>query len=440
MRLAAWLVAAVLLAACQPAKVSSPPPGQQAETSIPPTFEPAPAAPATATTAPAEPLPAPAPTGPATVALLLPLSGERAALGRDLLDAATLALFDLARDDLLLLPKDTGGTPAQAAAMATAALSEGARLVLGPVFAPEVGAVAPIATAAGVPIVAFSSDRRVAAAGIFVFGLAPEDQIDQVVAYAAGQGRTRFAALAPDTDTGRIMVRALAGSTALRGVLMAQPGYYAPGAIDQNGAVGAFADIGTRGSAIALQRAALEGRDDEAAQAARARLDQAAGLGELGYDAVLLPDAGSSLRSVAALLPFFDIAPPGVQVLGTAAWDDPKTLAEPGLTGAWFAAPDPALKTAFAQRFEAAFGRKPLAVASLAYDAIALAGALVATAPEAPFTVDRLTRPSGFAGIDGVFRFHADGTSQRTLAIYQVREGGAELIAPAAASFATPTQ
>lgn len=440
-RLGAWLVAAVLLAACQPTTVSAPPPGQQAETSVPPDFELAPAAqPSGAPVAPAEPLPAATPPGPATVALLLPLSGERAALGRDLLDAATLALFDVGRDDLLLLPKDTGGTPALAGAAATAALAEGARLVLGPVFAPEVAAVAPAARAAAVPVVAFSSDRRVAADGVYVFGLAPEDQIDQVVAYALGQGRARFAALAPDTDTGRIMVRAFAASVTLRGGLMAQPGYYDPAALDQSDAARDFADFATRGAAPALQHAAIEGRDDDLAAAARARLDQAAGLTELGYDAALLPDAGQGVRSMAALLPFFDVGPPDVRILGTAAWDDPRTLAEPALAGAWFAAPDPRLKAAFAQRFEAAFGRKPLSVASLAYDAVALAGALLATAPDAPFATARLTRPSGFAGVDGVFRFLADGTSQRALAIYEVQSGTAQVVAPAASSFATPTQ
>ncbi len=434
----ARLVAVLLLAACQTTTVSAPPPGQQAAPSVV-TVNPTPPAPAEPVVAPA-PAPPILPAGPVTIALLLPLTGERATLGRDLLDAATLALFDLGRDDLVVVPRDTGGDPARAQAAAAVALGEGARLILGPLFAPEVAAVAPAAVAAGVPVVAFSSDRRVARPGVYVFGLAPEDQIDQVVGYALAQGRTRFAALAPETDTGRLMARALARAVTERGARLARPGFYPSGAIDQSGPVRDFADFATRAPAPELQRAVLEGRTDELARQARAELDLALAVGWLGYDAVLVPDAGQSLRSVAAMLPFFDVVPPDVQILGTAAWDEPRSLVEPGLAGAWFAAPDRSLKEAFSARFRAAFGREPGAIASLAYDAVALAGALMASAPDDPFTAARLTQPSGFAGVDGVFRFRPDGTSQRALAIFRVAAGKAEPIAPAATSFELLTQ
>ncbi len=384
--------------------------------------------------APAEPLAPALPPGPVAIALLAPLSGERQALGRDLLDAAMLALFDLGREDIVVLPKDTGGTPAGAAVAMTEALAEGARLVLGPLFAAEVSAIAPAARAAGVPVIAFSSDRRVAGGGVYVFGLAPEDQIDQAVAFALAQGRTRFAALVPDTDAGHLMAAALARSVTERGGLLAQAGFYSPGEGDATAAVRGFADFATRPAALAAQMAVLEGRSDELAVAARARLEQSA-FGALGYDVVVLPDGGPRLRSIVALLPFFDVAPPDVQVIGTAAWDEPATLAEPGLAGGWFAGPDPALRESFAGRFRASFGREPVGIASLAYDAAALAGSLVATAPDGPFAEARLVQPSGFAGVDGIFRFLPDGASQRGLAMFQVVGGRAELVAPAATSF-----
>jgi ABC-type branched-subunit amino acid transport system substrate-binding protein len=436
-RLRAWLAATFLLAACGPTTVSAPPPGQQAATSIPPVVEQAPAriAPGAQPVEPAEPLAPELPPGPVALALLVPLSGERQALGRDLFDAATLALFDVARDDIVVLPKDTGGTPAGASAAATEALAEGARLIIGPLFAAEAGAVAPMASAAGVPVIAFSSDRRVAAPGVYVFGLAPEDQIDRAVAFALSQGRMRFAALVPDNDAGHVMARAVAKSVTERGGLLARPGFYGPAEGDATSEVRAFADFATRASALSDQYAALEGRTDEAAVAARARLEQAAAFGQLGYDTVVLPLGGQRLRSIVALLPFFDVGPPDVQVIGTAAWDEPSTLAEPGLAGGWFAAPDANLRASFARRFQASFGRDPSPIASLAYDAVALAGVLVATAPASPFAEARLVGPSGFAGVDGIFRFFPDGTSQRGLAMFQVVGGKAEMIAPAASSF-----
>jgi hypothetical protein len=48
------------------------------------------------------------------VGLLLPLSGPAAELGQDMLQAAEMALFDVGPNDVVLLPRDTAGTPAGA--------------------------------------------------------------------------------------------------------------------------------------------------------------------------------------------------------------------------------------------------------------------------------------------------------------------------------------
>ena len=90
----------------------------------------------------AAPIPAPAAV---KVALLLPLSGANADLGKAMLEAAQLALFTIGSDQLTLIPRDTAGTPDGAAEAARSAIAEGAKLILGPLLADEVEAVKPIA-------------------------------------------------------------------------------------------------------------------------------------------------------------------------------------------------------------------------------------------------------------------------------------------------------
>ncbi|MEX2249797.1 MAG: penicillin-binding protein activator, partial [Parvibaculum sp.] len=46
-----------------------------------------------------------------------------------------------------------------------------------------------------------------------------------------------------------------------------------------------------------------------------------------------------------------------------------------------------------------------------------------------------LTDPDGFAGVDGIFRFMADGRTERGLAVMEVRPGGAVVVDPAPTSF-----
>ena len=84
------------------------------------------------------------------VGLLLPLSGPAEAIGRDMLDAAQMALFDVGDNKLVLLPRDTAGTPAGARLAAQEVIREGAEVILGPLLAADVAAVSPIAAQANI--------------------------------------------------------------------------------------------------------------------------------------------------------------------------------------------------------------------------------------------------------------------------------------------------
>ncbi|MBT4721293.1 MAG: ABC transporter substrate-binding protein, partial [Rhodospirillaceae bacterium] len=134
------------------------------------------------------------------VAILLPLSGPHAAIGQTLLNAAQLALFHFADKRFELLPQDTRGTAAGAADAAALAIGDGASLILGPLFATSVEAIAPAARAAGVTVIAFSNDRRVVGSRVFTMGFLPGEQVDRVVRYAYRKGLRNFALLAPDND------------------------------------------------------------------------------------------------------------------------------------------------------------------------------------------------------------------------------------------------
>ena len=124
-----------------------------------------------------------------------------------------------------------------------------------------------------------------------------------------------------------------------------------------------------------------------------------------------------------------------VQLIGTGLWDDPRLFAEPGAQGGWFAAPDPSGFRAFSGRYRSRYGQDPVRPATLAYDAVSLVAALVKTQGPARFSEETLTNQSGFAGIDGVFRFRPDGTNQRGLAVMRVTSSGGQVISPGAEGF-----
>jgi ABC-type branched-subunit amino acid transport system substrate-binding protein len=124
-----------------------------------------------------------------------------------------------------------------------------------------------------------------------------------------------------------------------------------------------------------------------------------------------------------------------VQLLGTGLWDDPRIFSDASLQGGWYAAPDSTGFRNFTTRYRTRYGQDPVRTATLAYDAVALVAALVKTQGPQRFSEQTLTNSSGFAGIDGLFRFRSDGTNQRGLAVMQVEPGGSRIISPPSRSF-----
>lgn len=397
-RLSRWiavLLLAATVAACAPSKVSAPPAGEQA---APPT---AGATPQTEMPPPTMPGPITAvpETGPVKVGLLLPLTGANAALGQALLQAAQMALFDLGDTRLTLVVRDTE-LPGGAAAAAQALVTEGARIVLGPIFAVSVGQAAPAVRAAGVPMIAFSNDVSVAGNGVYVMGVLPGLQVERVVGYAASHGLRRMAALVPSTPFGQAIIAALQTAAPRGGAAVATIGYYDPAATDMTSYVQRLNPGGTP-----------------------------------QFDALMIPEGPPKLLQIAPLVPYYDIDPAQVRLLGTALWDNSALAAEPALIGGWFAAPGQEQWKSFAQRYRALYRGDPPRIASLAYDAAALAAVLGRGEGGIGFGPEALTEPSGFTGVDGVFRFRPDGRVERGLAVYEMQAGGPVVIDPAPKSF-----
>jgi ABC-type branched-subunit amino acid transport system substrate-binding protein len=345
-------------------------------------------------------------SGSVKVALLLPLSatGNAGQIALAMKNAASLALREFQTADIQILVKDDAGTAEGARAAAAAAITEGAKLILGPLFAQSVTAAASVAKPAGIPMVAFSSDSTTAQKGVYLLSFLPQGDVSRVVRYAAGQGKRSFAALLPNNGYGTVV------EATLQKVV---------------------ADAG--GRVFALERYDL----DRVSMQAKATAVAGAVKGGT-IDAVVMPDAGDAAPFLAQILAAGGVKPAKVKLLGSGQWDDPRILRESNLSGAWFPGPDRAGFDAFAQRYQAAFGAPPLRPASLAYDATSLAAGLAGRFGKNPYSEKILTNPSGFIGVDGAFRFLSNGLSERGLAIYEINHGVIQVIDPAPKNFAKP--
>jgi len=340
-------------------------------------------------------------SGPARVALIVPLTQASgpSVVGTSLRNAAELAYLEAGGNDVTLLVKDDRSDPEGARAAAQSAISDGAELIIGPLFASSVREAGKVARAAGKPVIAFSTDTSTAGQDVFLLSFLIENYVDRIVDFAASKGKKSIAALVPENDYGRVAETEFQQAAARDNLRVMAIEHYQP-----------------RTMAEAVQKIA-------------ALHDQ--------IDSLFIPEQADAMQAMSQALTSSGINSKQVQILGTGLWNDARVLRLPALQGAWFAAPENGGYNAFAERYRAKYHSDPTRIATLAYDAVSLAAALAHTQGSQRYSQGVLTNRSGFNGADGIFRFRPDGTNERGLSVLQIENGAAVVISPAPHSFAT---
>ena len=385
------------------------------------------------------------------VAILLPFehnSSNIEIVAASMLKAAQMVAFESRNESYLLIPKDTGGTPAGALAAAEDAIREGAEVILGPLFSESVQAIAPLTRAADVPVIAFSSDMAVAGDGIYLLSFPPEDEVARVTSYAVSKGYARFGMMAPYTELGDRVARAFSTEVYEQGGELVHAERYERSADAMAQPARRLARHAARRFVpqFVQPRLPMRAQDayaqgvgsDDPYTAETEAMTPVVASGE-GFQAVLLPESGRLLRALAPWLPTYDVDIREVKLLGLSSWNNPLLQREPALAGGWFAAPDPALAAGFKQRYRKAYGENPPQLASLAYDAALLTARLSELPERVRFSEETIANPNGYLGADGLFRLRADGTVERGLAIMEIQPSGITVIDPAPRSFAPDT-
>lgn len=328
----------------------------------------------------------------AKIALLLPLSGKGSDTGQAMLNAAQLAMFDLNASSVFeLRPEDTGKGAVQAI---NSAISNGANLILGPVFSNDTKAISPIALQNNLNVVSFSTDTSAAVGNTFLMGFMPQAQVNSVLNYANSVGHKRIALIAP------------------RDV---------------------YGDSVASTFSMFMQRYSLDTAGIIRYEAGQ--LPTAADLSTLkaGVDAVLIAASATDSNKISTMMSAAGYPDATVKRLGTGLWDQAEAAKLSGLQGAWYAASSPRLRTRFEHRYFETYGTQPPRLASLAYDATALTVVLAKSGHG--FGRDTLTSPNGFAGVDGIFRFTNDGIADRGLAILEIKNGTSTILIDAPQRF-----
>lgn len=346
------------------------------------------------------------PKAPVPVALLVPGgsgNGGDDLLARNLENAARLAIADLQGVNISLRVYNTAGNPSQAASVAIQAVDDGAKIIIGPLYAEAANAAGVAVAGRNVNVLAFSNNAQIAGGNVFILGHTFQNTANRLVSYAKQQGRGNIMTVHARTNAGEVGRVAIANAIAKAGATQAGVGSYE---FSQDGITNAVPGI-------------------------------ASTIRNSGAQAVFFTsDTAGALPLLIQMLPENNVDKSLVKFIGLTRWDIPaQTLALPGVQGGWFALPHPGMSAKFNARYSAAFGTPPHAISNLSYDAIAAIGALVKSGKSNALTTSGLTQGSGFVGASGIFRLRADGTNQRGLAIAQIQNSRVVIVDAAPSSF-----
>jgi hypothetical protein len=280
-------------------------------------------------------------------------------------------------------------------------VAAGADIILGPLRSDAANAAAVAVAGTNVNVISFSNNPSIAGGNLFVMGNTFDNIASRLMGYASAQGRSRVVVVYPRTPVGQIARSAIVKATAGTNVKIVGDGSFE---FSEQGIISAVPGIADT-------------------------------IKQSGATAVMLTsDSTGALPLLAQLLPEKGIDPAVTKYIGLTRWDVPaQTLSLPGIQGGWFALPDPALVARFNSRYSSAYGSTAHPLAGFAYDGVAVVGALAAK--KLAMTKGNLTQSSGFKGANGVFRFKADGTNQRAMAVAQVTNNQVQIIDPAPKSF-----
>lgn len=343
---------------------------------------------------------------PVPVALLVPGGSGQTTdeiLAQSLENSARLAIRDLNGAQVDLRIYQTGGDAGLAAERAQQAVDEGAKIILGPVYAASANAVGNAVADEGITVLSFSNNAAIAGGNVFVLGQTFQNTADRMVSYASSQGKSRFVVVHAQDSAGTQGRDAINRAVTVQGGAVVGTVSYA---LSQQDVIASIPQI----------KSAVEGNAADAL--------------------FMTTDTASALPLLSQLLPDTGVTSDVAQFMGLTRWDiPPQTLSLPGVQGGWFAGPDPAASGTFSAQYESTYGSLPHPIGGLAFDGIAAIGALVSQGNPDALTGAALTQGAGFRGASGIFRLRPDGTNERGLAVATIKDAQVQILSPAPQSF-----
>ena len=343
------------------------------------------------------------------VGVLLPLTGENKEIGKSILNALELALFQTDSSRINLVIKDTKADPVITEKIFKSLLDNKIKIFIGPLYSNSLASIQRNTLEKNVDLFALSNNTNLAKRGVWIFGIDPQQQTNSILNFLLETGNKKIGFLLPDNSYGYLIYDVMLKSLSGFNIKPAKVEFFIENIDSQRQAAKKI----SRGfEKYENYLKSLEEDNEKKINTAELELEKPI---EKPLDSIFIAASGQALTILASQLQYSNVDPKKVIYAGISSWEDESILQEPALNNSFFSATTDFLQEDIVKTYSKAYGNDMPKVAMVAYDILSLLSSVIKENGE--LKINYLLNENGYIGLRGLFRLKSNGIVERTFQI-----------------------
>ena len=299
------------------------------------------------------------------IGLLVPLSGENALIGEQIVKATRLALKDINSDKLEIIPKDTKSDPNKTLRSAIELEKLGINLVIGPVFHKNLSYLNEVKN---LTFLSFTNKTLDLPKNVISTGINSTSQLNTIKKFVERNEIEKTVFLIPNSNYNLEIKQGIKNSK----VKTQKKYFYDIDPTKLTKQVEKITNYEIRKQNLLDEITRLENSDDINKEKKIKNLKKKYTIGRVNFDSVIIADFDESLKSVVTSLLYTDVSPKDKYFITFNQWFDESLLNETALQPIYYPSVNKKNLEDFKKKFLEVFNENPNHISLLSYDLVGL--------------------------------------------------------------------
>jgi len=348
------------------------------------------------------------------IGLLVPLSGDNAEIGKQIVKATRLALKDINSDKIEIFPKDTQSDPNKTLRSAIELNQIGINLVIGPVFYENLVYLDEVKD---ITFLSFTNKTLDLPKNVISTGINSTSQLNTIKKFIKLNDIKKSVILIPNLNYDSEIKQGIKKSK----IKTFKQYYYDIEPTKLTKQIEKITNYEIRKQNLIDEITRLENSEDLNKEKKIKNLEKRYTIGNVNFDSVIIADFDESLKSVITSLLYTDVSPKNKYFIAFNQWFDESLLKETASQPIYYPSVNKKNLEDFKKKFFKQFGQNPNHVSLLSYDLVGLIYYLSLKTEVAKIN-KAFNAQNSFKGKIGIFDIKDNKINHR-LNFYKIEEG-----------------